>query len=185
MVYEFKIGDIVRLKNGNAHLRVSHVDSDRGVISAQYLKAACSRYSGSSSSWQYDRRASDFRLVDRKEEEINTENKGNIEMALFTANDKYYTYLATDSKGKFVLEEKETGLVVALEPDSVSEVFPYTVRVKAPGGTVNIVSKEGVLEVNDVLLLSGSLSIVLAIDTKHKGASAMPKHAKKIMTIDL
>jgi hypothetical protein len=175
----FKKGDIVRLKTGTAPIRIE-------VVSGKYFTG------------EYV--SSKTRLVARSIEDIvpheeynnvdtETETKGTNKMAdnktLYAIKvDAFSTweavvyahYLATNSSGQWVMEEKGTGKIHTVDKKHVEEVLPYTIGIQflndgGIGKTYNYFSDKDKYSVGQTFLLGGSLVTVVAVDTKSKLAT--------------
>lgn len=109
--------------------------------------------------------------------------KGNIMNELFEISHEgkttYGFKLAMNSENKLVMEEKGTGKIMVVSPDSVKEVLPYTISVTSfTGDAVRSYTIEpGKVAVTDIVLhqpkgaKTFGLGVVTAIDTKVKGAA--------------
>lgn len=88
---------------------------------------------------------------------------------------RFGTMLATNSAGKYVLEMKGSGEVLAFDKNDVEEVKPYTVgvRFELNGTEYHYLSSKGAVEKGDVLIVSGSgsLAFVTSVDNKSDKAT--------------
>lgn len=95
---------------------------------------------------------------------------------LFTWTDDngqhYGTYLATNTSGQYVIEEKQTGNIVTMSPDDVEEVIPWTFSAKS-GSTEKHFTGPDTIKKGDVLLspTTSKSWIVTNVDTKNKTAT--------------
>ena len=100
---------------------------------------------------------------------------------LFTWTDSegqhYGTYLATNSSGQYVIEEKQTGNIVTMSVDDVEEVIPWTFSAKLDGLKEKHFTGPDTIKKGDVLLQIDSRSsnskiwIVTDVNTKNKTAT--------------
>ena len=92
---------------------------------------------------------------------------------------RYATYLATNGKGEWVMEEKGSGDIFTTAKEDAAEVMPYTFGMKFSGGGIiyHFLSKEGQVKVGDMLMrldageYTGSVGLVTAVNTKSKVAT--------------
>lgn len=96
----------------------------------------------------------------------------------------YATYLATNSSGQWVVEEKGTGVLHTLSKDSFTEVLPYTFSVNLNGRETHFVSEEGKVQKGEVLFYTGSnppaFCTVTGVNTKNKQAKAKFKGTRVV-----
>jgi hypothetical protein len=173
----FRIGDIVRLKTGTAPIEVT--DATAYWITGIYLK---------SKTEVYLRNSRDFVMYDK----INTtQGKDTMTLYQFTVNadTKYGTYLATNSQGMFVMEEKGSGVIYTVNKDVVEKVMPYTIDVVFLNSTDTVygyLAETNKYKVGDVYLLKTplghSLVTVVKVDTKSKKATKDFNPISKITT---
>lgn len=173
----FHIGDIVRLKTGTAPIEVT--DATAHWITGTYLK---------SKTEVYLRNTRDFVMYDK----INTtQGKDTMTLYQFPVNNdtKYGTYLATNSQGMFVMEEKGSGVIYTVNKDVVEEVMPYTIDVVFLNSTDTVygyLAETNKYKVGDVYLLKTplghSLVTVVKVDTKSKKATKDFNPISKITT---
>lgn len=87
----------------------------------------------------------------------------------------FANYLATNSDGLWVMEEKGTGHIFTTKKEEAQEVLPFTIDVKFEG-SANVVSylsnKDTTLKVGDVLLINKKtiFAHVVAVDSKNRKA---------------
>lgn len=92
----------------------------------------------------------------------------------------YVTYLATNSAGDWVVEEKgsgdSAGTIHTLPKESLTEVVPYTFSVNVNGRTEHFVGEEGKVHTGEVLLYTEPsppvMVVVNGVNTKSKNAKA-------------
>lgn len=172
----FKEGDIVRLIRGNQPIRVNQIVPYRGTnygIYGTYVR------SGKHS----EGLAKDYVLY-KEDQQEETQQKENT-MTLYEVKAKgidtvrYATYLATNGKGEWVMEEKGSGDIFTTAKEDAAEVMPYTFGMKFSGGGIiyHFLSKEGQVKVGDMLMrldageYTGSVGLVTGVNTKSKVAT--------------
>lgn len=172
----FKVGDIVRLKAGTAPIKVT--EATPYWVSGMYVK---------SKTKVYLRNIKDFVL----HEEATTQGKDTMTLYQFTVSGdtKYGTYLATNSQGMYVMEEKGSGVIYTVDKTVVEEVMPYTIDVVFLGSGETVygyLAEVGKYNVGDVFLvktpLGHSLVAVVKVDTKSKKATKDFNPISKILT---
>jgi hypothetical protein len=173
-----EVGNIVRLKTGTSPMVVIY-KTHKDYISCKYLN------SGHVLEF---RNIKDFVMY----EEETTQGKDTMTLYQFTVNadTKYGTYLATNSQGMFVIEEKGSGVIYTVNKDVVEEVMPYTIDVVflgSAGDTVyGYLAEANKYNVGEVYLLKAplghSLVAVVKVDTKSKKATKDFKPISKILT---
>lgn len=173
----FKKGDIVRLDTGGAPIRViqvRHFPPKGYYLYGEYVKSKRKINGYSNRFLQYEE-ALPQQKVQQKE---NT-------MTLYEVKAKgidtvrYATYLATNGKGEWVMEEKGSGDIFTTAKEDAAEVMPYTFGMKFSGGGIiyHFLSKEGQVKVGDMLMrldageYTGSVGLVTAVNTKSKTAT--------------
>ena len=88
-------------------------------------------------------------------------------------------YLATNSKGMWVMEDRATKEMFVVAPDKAQEVLPYTVSVRymdansRAAKAYHFFAREGDWKKDDLVYEHASLSMVrvIAVDTKSKAAT--------------
>lgn len=106
----------------------------------------------------------------------------------FGSGNKFATKLAENSSGKWVMEIKGTGEVIAIDPNKAIKVVPYTIGVKfSPKGTVyHYRAKAGEHSVGDFHVCSSVVSDeyiivqVVEIDSKSDRATKNFSSLKKL-----
>lgn len=170
----FQVGDVVKLRGCNGHQRVTHVNEWNGVISTSYLK---------SDHGYYDRRASDFELINQpKPRPMEDQPMNTSQLFKVTETGKFGTFLTEDGDGKFVLQMAEGGYEAYLEKN-LEKVCPYTIQVDfaAGGGGHFKVSKEHKLVVGDAVTIGRNFGMVKKLDTRRDNAQ-VPENLRKIVT---
>ena len=182
----FKVGDIVRLKTGTAPI----------VIEITKGKYFTGEYVNSGT-----------RVVARKIEDIvlhedynNTQTEGNKDMAdnktlyeitLTGASGlgqvHYGHYLATNSSGQWVMEEKGTGKIHTVDKADVVEVLPYTIAIRflndgGMGKNYNYFADKDKYTAGQMFLMDNSFVVVVDVDTKSKLATKDFKPTVEILT---
>lgn len=91
---------------------------------------------------------------------------------------KYGSYLATNSSGQYVMEEKGTGTIITADKSTVEEVLPYTVDIRflsSGDKTYSYFAEAGEFEAGGFYMLENhngvSVVQVAATDTKRKNAT--------------
>lgn len=174
----FKVGDIVRLKTGTAPIEVTKATPH--WVCGTYIK---------SKTEVYGRDVKDFVMYEEKIK--STQGKDTMTLYQFTVNadTKYGTYLATNSQGMSVMEEKGSGVIYTVHKDVVEEVMPYTIDVVFLNSTDTVygyLAETNKYKVGDVYLLKTplghSLVTVVKVDTKSKKATKDFNPISKITT---
>lgn len=98
----------------------------------------------------------------------------------------FANYLATNSDGLWVMEEKGTGHIFTTKKEKAQEVLPFTIDVRFEGSaSVNsyLSNKDTALKVGDVLLIEGDTTFarVVKVDSKSKKAIKELK-GRKVVT---
>ena len=121
----------------------------------------------------------------KKETEMTTKKLYEIT----TVNGTEYGHkLATDSAGKWVMELKGTGAVLAVEKDKVTEVLPYTVGLKFLGNgnktVYQYLADAGTVEAGGLYLYETIYGMALVhiaeVDTRSTSATTHFKPIAKI-----
>jgi hypothetical protein len=173
MTNSFKVGDIIRYKNGDYNIRVERVADVR--VSGSYI------HSGSGVTLRHH---SHFRLIMTKD---NTQQTKDTTMTTklyeVTTNGvtKYATKLATNSEGLWVLEESGTNLIFTAKAVDCQKVMPHTVSIKfltsetrqENNNNYNYFAKKGSVSVGDFVFVhnTSGLAIVTGVDTKSEMAT--------------
>jgi hypothetical protein len=106
-----------------------------------------------------------------------------------TANGTEYGHkLAVDSTGKWVMEIKGTGTVLAMDKNKVTEVLPYTIGIKFLGSgnktVYQYLAEVGTVEAGGLYLyesLSGMAFVhIVEVDTRSTAATTHFKPIAKI-----
>lgn len=103
----------------------------------------------------------------------------------------YGIYLATNSNGQYVLEEKGTGKILTVKKDEVEEVKPYTISVKFVVSNGNgdkdysYLAEKDQFSVGDLLYIDTpygkSIAYISAVDTKSDSATKEIKARKFVL----
>jgi hypothetical protein len=164
---EFKKGDIIISTKGTKPARVTYNGS--WYVTAVYL---------------HNNRSTEFSKENLIHYTGDTETMSNsTQLYSFVKEDGttgYVTYLATNSTGDWVVEEKgsgdSAGTLHTLPKDNFTEVVPYTFSVNVNGRTEHFVGEEGKVTKDEVLLyteLSPPVMVVVnGVNTKSKNAKA-------------
>ncbi len=170
---QFKVGDLVRLKTGQAPQRVINVlwsDSTwRYEIKCEYLN---------SRKELIFRPETDFEIYTQIQQ---TEEIFEMKDKLFKTikDNRFGIGLAVDSDGKYVLKMQDSGNFEAFAEVDLKRVMPYTFDVEfvtgasARNNRYSYRGREGQVEVNDLLILEDSFSIarVVAVNTESESAT--------------
>ena len=156
---EVTVGDLItRHPSGRKPIEVTSIDGN--YIHGRYVESG-------STLWEY---YSHFKPYENNDQTIMSKEQ------LFTWTDKdgqhYGTYLATNSSGQYVIEEKQTGRIVTMHPDYLEEVVPWTFSAKN-GSTEKHFTGPDTIQKGDVLLQPKTSKswIVTDVDTKNKTAT--------------
>ena len=161
----FKCGDIIISKTGSKPARVTQIWGCD--VYAKYL---------------HINRTALFNKDNIIHYSENTETMTNsTQLYSFTKEDgttSYVTYLATDSSGNWVVEEKgsgnSAGTIHTLPKESFTEVVPYTFSVNVNGRTEHFGGAEGTVTNGEVLLYTAPsppvMVVVNGLNTKCKTA---------------
>ena len=99
---------------------------------------------------------------------------------LFTWTDKegyqcYGTYLATNSSGQYVIEEKQTGDIVTMSTDEVEEVLPWTFSAKNGSTEEHFTGPDTIKKGDSLIQILTSKTprvwFVTDVDTKNRSAT--------------
>ena len=166
MAHKFEVGDVVRKRYGTRTIVIREIYSN--CVYGTY------QHSGLSTG-----RLETGNLI-KVEHTDNVEEKGYGKMKgkLFQTKEGVFGIgLAVNSAGKYVLEMKGTGDLVAYDKNEVELVMPFTYNVQFNGvGTeYAYLGREGVVKVGDLLLKTDtkgfSIGRVTAVNTKSERAT--------------
>ena len=156
---EIIVGDLItRSPRGRKPIEVLKVDGN--YISGRYLDSG-------NTVWEY---YNYFQPYEDNDQTIMSKEQ------LFTWSDgigqHYGTYLATNSCGQYVIEEKQTGNIVTMHPDYLEEVIPWTFSAKN-GSTEKHFTGPDTIKKGEVLLQPKTTKfwVVTDVDTKNKTAT--------------
>lgn len=173
----FQIGDIVRLKTGEALQRVTKIEKGKR-ISTRYLHTH---------HMQINRRAGDFLLVESTQPENSRPKEDHMpnQHTLFQTKEekpRYGHYIATNPEGRVVLA-MDTGYE-DFDEKEIEEVIPHTVEIVFSNGQTHHYSiPANKLEVNDIVVLGINLGRVKKVDTKNRNPKPEPKDLRKVATL--
>lgn len=182
----FKEGDIVRLKTGTAPIRVDIVSGR--YFTGEYVTSGTPVVVRPIKDIVLHE---DYNNVNMEEENTMADTKTlyAIKVDKFSTFETviYAHYLATNSSGQWVMEEKGTGKIHTVDKKDVEEVLPYTIGVQflSDGGigkTYSYTAEVGKFSVGDMYILDGKIVIVTEVDTKSKAATKDFNPAVKILT---
>jgi len=160
----FKKGDLVKLKNGAATIKVNSTIGQ--YVYGNYVKSG-KNISGYPNHFEYVSQTTETQEGTQK---MNSTALYEVKVGETT---KFANYLATNGKGDYVFEEKGSGDVFTAPKGSEQEVMPYTVDVKYSNGTntYGYISKEGQFSKGDALVTpEGSFAMVVNVNTRNKSA---------------
>lgn len=198
----FRVGDIVRLKGGwtaKEVIAVVHSDDlkcggyrieyDKRSRAGHYLVTRYLHYADA----QFDddavvRCAEDFIYWDGDDLSPEQENNRRHQQKddetmtklyqIIGAENRFGTFLATNSEGKIVLEMKgEGGAVASFTKDEIEEVKPYTYRCRVVGAQragrgpdyVNLEGEKGAVKKGDLIIRpSGTIYLVDTVNSRAK-----------------
>lgn len=161
--HAFELGDIVRLRNGQAPMRV--VETTRYLVKCEYL---------SSRKQLKPRPFTDFTLY--QDTQYNTEKKENImttKLYKTISDNRYGEYKANDGD-KLLLLMQDSGTYEAFASSDLKRVmaFTYDVMFTGTGKVYSYLGTEGSVEVGDLLVSDGfALAKVVAIGTESDNAT--------------
>lgn len=163
----FKVGDIVKLKNGEAPQRVAIITQHNKSMVCEYLT---SRKQNKSRSWD------DFELYTEVENKVKEEKTMKVDLYRVIETGRFGDHIATDTNGDYVLKMQDTGAYEGHDVSKLKRVIPYTFEVQFSGSGKRYAyrGKEGQVEVGDVLLLdneTNSLAVVTAVNTESDAAT--------------
>lgn len=163
--HNFEKGDIVRLKTGTAPIVVTAVGGD--AIKGRYHPGGEYPFT-----W---RKADHF---EKWQEPITMANQ----LFALKSDPSIMGFVrGTNSSGSRILEIRPSGELKIVEKDDLEEVRPYTIGTN---DGQHYECKPGLVEINDVLVIHGDLTVVTALDTKSRSAKPMPK-ARRVSTTSL
>lgn len=153
----FKVGDLVRLKNGKAIMKVLEIGTGlrENTIRAQYLSRLDDKdYYHHQPKWRV---VTDYVHIDTTAKESEPMSKLYETVGEPTM---FGTKIATNSQGQYVLEMKgKNGEVKAYDPSDLKEVLPYTVTLEMLANATgerrtskDVMTKPGQVEKNDIML---------------------------------
>ena len=177
---KFKVGDIVKLKTGTAPIKVT------GVSNSHLLKYNISGRYVNTSHTILLRSEEEFEFYNNEEEN----NMSTLYQFTVDSDTKYGTYLATNSQGLSVMEEKGTGVIYTVAKTSVEEVLPYTIDVvfllTGNKTEYSYLAPAGKYQVGEVFLLESKyghgLCVITNVDTKSKAATTDFNPITKVLT---
>lgn len=180
----FKVGDIVRLKSGEAPQRVLEVKLNQ--IRCEYISSR--KQIGFRSVDDFVKYEYDVPNEEDKMEDYDMKDK------LFKTleTNRFGTGLAIDSDGKYVLKMQDNGNFEAFSESELKRVMPYTFDVEFLSGSTNRANRysyrgrEGSVQLGDLLILEDSANIarVVAVNTESEAATKTFK-GRKLQTVEL
>ena len=107
---------------------------------------------------------------------------------LFTWTDNegqhYGTYLATNTSGLYVIEEKQTGNIFTMPIDQLEEVIPWTFSAKN-GSTEKHFTGSDTIEKGDVLLQTKTSKFWMVTDVNTKNKTATKFVGRRVITEEI
>jgi hypothetical protein len=168
----FKVGDIVRLRNGEKPQRVERINTERSgfqTIECQYLGSVRQNPENLEVHWRKPRDIYDFVLYEGEDATMTQQLWETV-----AEPKRFGVKIATNSQGKIVLEMKDKlGAVELFDPHEVRVVLPYTMMLSdSTGHNSHVRSKPGIFQVGDVVLDfdSGKMFKVTELDTQNGSA---------------
>jgi uncharacterized protein YodC (DUF2158 family) len=181
-VCKFKVGDIVRLKNGTAEIRVTYISGT--YLSGEYVK------SGTYVTHRHQEYFVHFTKDDNQKEKAmstNTLYQFTVNVNAFAPTQCFGTHIGTNSQGQWIMEVKGTGQIVAINKDDVEEVLPYSIGVRYSnnGITYHYLADKDKFDVGFYLVKDASdsgwqIARVVEVDTKSKKATVEFKPIGKL-----
>jgi ribosomal protein S28E/S33 len=180
----FKVGDIVRLKSGEAPQKV--LDVKGYCIRCEYISSR--KQIGFRSAADFVKYEYDVPSEEDKMEDYDMKDK------LFKTleTNRFGTGLAIDSDGKYVLKMQDNGNFEAFSESELKRVMPYTFDVEFLSGSTNRANRysyrgrEGSVQLGDLLILEDSANIarVVAVNTESESATKTFK-GRKLQSVEL
>jgi hypothetical protein len=180
---DFKVGDIVISKKGTRPFRIGHL---RGMGCYQWgdKNYVCGVY------LHNNHTTSDIlksNLIHYNENTMQNYNMTALYSFEIDGQTKYGHHIGTNSLGQCVVEEKGgTGQIYTLEKSSLQEVVPYTVHMREMGTTnwMDVISREGVYSVNELILYHGKMWMVIQLNNKAKNGVEIT-NARRVLTEEI
>lgn len=181
----FKVGDLVRLKNGWTAMKVAAVSN--GYVAACYGPESYDQFLSGHAPPGQERHHTEFvpwgtkgpKIINMK---IMNRFKENERMSrkLYTWQNAegttcYGTRLAVNSRGEWVMDPKGGGQPIAIEAERVAPVVPYSVKARdyRTGSVAHYrVSPQAGLQIGHMVLqANGQLLTILETDTRSEKTS--------------
>ena len=156
---EVTVGDLItRSPGGRKPIEVTKVDGN--YIHGRYVESG-------NTVWEW---YNYFKPYENNDQTIM--NKEQLFTWSDAAGQHYGTYLATNTAGKYVIEEKQTGNIVTMSADDVEEVIPWTFSAKN-GNTEKHFTGNDTIQKGEVLLQTKTSKfwVVTGVNTKNKNAT--------------
>ena len=158
-VDEVTVGDlIIRFPNGRRPIEVTQIDGN--YIHGRYVNSG-------KPVWDYHNY---FQPYENNDQTIM--NKEQLFTWSDAAGQHYGIYLATNTSGQYVIEEKQTGNIVTMHPDYLEEVIPWTFSAKNGNHEKHFTGND-TIQKGDVLLQTKTSKfwVVTDVNTKNKTAT--------------
>jgi hypothetical protein len=154
----FKVGDIIISKKGTKPGEITHLEPWRYChYEVKYIHNGRIGYISKENSILYH---GDPTMTQNTLYSFNKED-GTL---------AYATYLATNSSGEWVVEERGSGVLHTKPKDSFTEVVPFTFSAKAGNSTQHFTCEEGKVKKGDILMNNGMVLEVTELNTKSRTA---------------
>lgn len=188
---QFKVGDIVRLKDGNGLMKIlSFSHKNPRIVTTCYLSSIRAGYADNIRLYDIDRLVLADPQVHQTSHDMEQYMADSIEVgALFATKAepvRYGTFLTRNSQRKLVLEIKGTNEVLAFEEDEIEEVRPYTASFKPVGGgqVLHMQITENSVEKGDFLInKDGQIVIVCDVNTRARTSATFK--GRKLVTTEI
>lgn len=180
----FKVGDIVRLKSGEAPQKVIEVTGH--CIRCEYVSSR--KQIGFRSAADFVKY--EYNVPNEEDKMEDYDMKDKLFKTLETG--RFGTGLAIDSDGKYVLKMQDNGNFEAFSESELKRVMPYTFDVEFLSGSTNRANRysyrgrDGSVQLGDLLILEDSANIarVVAVNTESEAATKTFK-GRKLQTVEL
>lgn len=155
----FKLGDIVRRRRGTQPAKI--VDVYYNSVTCEYLHS------------RYTFNTPITNLVHFKNEEQTVDREQLYSFKRADNSIGYGIHAGTNSKGQYLIEEKGTGIILALLPTEVEEVLPFTFSVTYNNnGAIHYLGVPGAVAVGDFVIETTKpgypIGQVTAVNTKNR-----------------
>ena len=168
---EVAIGDLItRFPGGRKPIEVTEIDGN--YIHGRYVESG-------KTVWEW---YNYFQPYENNDQTIM--NKEQLFTWSDAAGQHYGTYLATNTAGMYVIEEKQTGNIVTMSADDVEEVIPWTFSAKN-GNTEKHFTGSDTIKKGEVLLQPRSAKFWIVTDVNTKNKTATKFVGRRIVTEEI